>query len=178
MTSHRYPLDAVAPDYARGVIGLTLSGGAWAMAPLAAYSLIIFGGLTALFLVFTIRTALRHRLRIELTDESIGESRARRGPLPWSEIDDVRLRYYATRRSHEGGWMTLRLAAGRHRLAVDSTLDGFDRIAARAADAARANRIELGATTRANFRALGISADDGSGREAPRDGRAPARAPR
>ena len=178
MTTHRYPLNAVAPDYARGVIGLALSGGAWAVTPFTVYSVTIFGGLTALFLVFTIRTALRHRVRIDLTDAAIGVSRARRRPLPWSEIDDVRLRYYATRRSREGGWMTLRLAAGRHRLAIDSTLDGFDRIAARAAAAARANRIELGATTRANFRALGISADDGSDRESPQDGHAPARAPR
>ena len=51
MTSeHRYPLAALLPDYGRGLLGATLSGGAWSLAPAAPAAIVIFGGLTGLFL--------------------------------------------------------------------------------------------------------------------------------
>jgi len=156
MSTHRYPVARLAPDYLRGATGLAISGGALALVPFATYSSVIFGGLTALFLLFTIRTALRHRERVELTGDSIAVSGPRGKRLERHEIDAVGLRYYATRRSRAGGWMTLQLRAGRRRIAVDSTLEGFDTVARFAAAAARENRLALNATTLANFAALDI----------------------
>lgn len=172
MSLHRYPFARLAPDYLRGVAGLAVSGGAWALSPGSVSAVVICGGLTALFTLFTIRTALRQTQRVEVTDEAIGMRGAAGGPLPWREIDGVALRYYATRRHRGGGWMTLKLRAGRRRLAVDSQLEGFDLIAARAAEAARRNRLGLTPTTLANFDALGLRIGQTEGRgdaaEAPR----------
>ena len=41
-----------------------MSGGLMALAPMVPFVLILFGGLTGLFLLYTIRTAIRQRLRI------------------------------------------------------------------------------------------------------------------
>lgn len=156
MSVHRYPVAKLAPDYLRGATGLAISGGALALVPFATYTSVIFGGLTALFLLFTIRTALRHGERIELTEASISVSGPRGERLERHEIDAVGLRYYATRRNRAGGWMTLQLRAGRRRVAVDSTLEDFDAIARWAAAVARDNRLALNSTTLANFAALDI----------------------
>jgi hypothetical protein len=53
--------------------------------------------------------------------------------------------------------MQLRLAGNGGTLRIESTLDGFDVIARKAIRAAAANGIELGRTTRANLRLLGLA---------------------
>jgi hypothetical protein len=111
--------------------------------------------LTALFLLFTMRTAMRQRVKVEMDDGTIGVIGGG-GPLAWPSIDEVRLHYYATRRRRGNGWMTLTLKAGQRRLAVDSTIEGFEAIAARSVLAARANRLAPSAVTLANFGALGL----------------------
>jgi len=76
MTSeHRYPLAALLPDYGRGLVGTVLSGGAWSLAPAAPAAIVIFGGLTGLFLVFTIRNVWRHRMRITLGGDGLAVAR-------------------------------------------------------------------------------------------------------
>ncbi|MGH6958855.1 MAG: hypothetical protein ACREE7_00075, partial [Dongiaceae bacterium] len=132
MSQHQYSLRSLLPDYSRAAAGLGLSGGIWMLAPTVPHVIVIFGGLTALFVLFTIRTLARQRIVIELTEESISVGWLWPDSLRWDELSDVKLRYYATRRNRAGGWMTLKLATARRRLAVDSAIDGFDAIAARA----------------------------------------------
>ncbi len=151
---HRYARHALAVDYGRGVAGLALSSGLLALSPSLPLT-VIFAGLTALFLAFTLRTAWRHRARLEVTSDGVILHPSAAGPLLWSDIDGIRLRYYSTRRSRDKGWMTLRLAAGRRRVEVDSALEGFEEVMAQAAGAARARNIPLDAATRANFQASG-----------------------
>jgi hypothetical protein len=156
MSLHRYHGRSVAADYARGLAGGLLGAGGVAAGMPSMIPTVIFGGLTALFILFTMRTALRHHRAIEMTGEAIGVAGRPRKVLGWAEIDDVRLRFFATRRNRSDGWMTLTLKSGGRRLAVDSTIEGFDRIAAGAAAAAQANRLALNPTTAANFGALGL----------------------
>lgn len=153
---HSYPVRTLLADYGRGAVGAGVSGLFWALSPVALYSMLVFGGLTALFLLFILRTALRQRQRIESFDAGIGIVGSL--PLAWRDLDGMRLRYYAVRRNKGRGWMTLTLDAGGRRLSIDSTLDGFDDIAAKAAAAARANRLPLNETTLANMAALGLAA--------------------
>jgi hypothetical protein len=153
---HRYSARSLLPDYLRGAAGLTVGAGGWLLAPTAPHVVLIFGGLTALFLLFTMRTVARQRAWIELNEDSISIGRERPTLLRWAELSDVKLRYYSTRRNRSGGWMTLKLAAGRTGVTIDSNIDGFDRIVARAARAALDNRLAIDATTRANFAALGL----------------------
>lgn len=150
---HRYPARTLLADYGRGAVGAGICGAFWALSPVAVYSMVLFGGLTGLFLLFVLRTALRQRLRI--ASDAAGAGALGRRPLLWRELDELRLRYYATRRGKGNGWMTLKLGAGGRTLALDSTLEGFDDIVARATAAARANGLALSDTTRANLAALG-----------------------
>ncbi|MBX6321662.1 MAG: hypothetical protein IRY94_07540 [Rhodospirillaceae bacterium] len=154
MSVHRYAPHALAVDYGRGIVGLVLSGGLLALSP-SLPLVVVFAGLTVLFLAFTVRTAWRHRARLELTSEGLILHPSSAGALLWRDIDGIRLRYYSTRRSRDKGWMTLRLKAGRRRVEVDSALEGFEEVMARAAGAVRAHNIRLDPATRANFQASG-----------------------
>jgi hypothetical protein len=155
MTSeHRYPLAALLPDYGRGLVGTVLSGGAWSLAPAAPAAIVIFGGLTGLFLVFTIRNVWRHRMRITLGSDGLVVAVLRNRMMAWRDLTGLRLRYYATRRNRQGGWMTLQLRAGSARIALDSSLTGFSAIVAQALRAARQNDLPLDAVTLANLQAL------------------------
>jgi hypothetical protein len=165
MTSeHRYPLAALLPDYGRGLLGTVLSGGAWSLAPAAPAAIVIFGGLTGLFLVFTMRNVWRHRMRVTLGGETLAVGGMRTRTVAWRDLSGLRLRYYATRRNRQGGWMTLQLRAGGARIALDSSLTGFSEIVARAVQAARHNELALDAVTLANLAAL--EQGDAAGSEA------------
>jgi hypothetical protein len=154
MTTYRYQPQALVHDYVRGGIGTVLSGGLLVLSPSLPVT-VIFAGLTALFVLFTLRTALRQRSRIEVDEESIALVPSRAGRLRWGEIDGVRLRYFSTRRSRDKGWMTMRIAAGRRRIEIDSSLDGFDAVVAQAAAVVRARALPIDASTRANLQASG-----------------------
>lgn len=147
-------------DYGRGVAGAGVSAGFWALSPVAVYSMVLFGGLTALFLMFTLRTAMRQRLRVAADEARIGVAGGM--ALAWDRLDRLQLRYYAVRRNKGNGWMTLSLGADGRRLSLDSTLDGFDEVVARATAAARANRLALNDATRANLAALGHAVEEPS----------------
>ena len=160
MNGYRYPLKRILADYLLGGLGTVMSAGLLALAPSVSYILVICGGLTAVFMLFTIRTALRHRLRIAADAEGLT---VRGGPvrqLKWRELSGLTLRYYSTRRNRKDGWMTLRLKARGWPLSIDSHLEGFDTLARRAADAAIARHLELDPATRSNFAALDIALPD------------------
>jgi hypothetical protein len=156
MTALRYPVRALAGDYLRGALGLAVAGAMWLALPAATHIHVIFGGLTLLFALFTIRTAWRHGLRFELAPDGLVQVWPQRRVLLWDRLDSLRLRYYSTRRNREGGWMTLTMRAGDVRCAVDSSLDGFERIAARAAESADRRGIAVDSATRANLEALAL----------------------
>jgi hypothetical protein len=151
-----YPPARLAGDYIRAAFGL---GGAllfWLLLPAAPQIHAVFGGLTLLFLLFTIRTVWRQLVRVEVSDDAISMAPPRRGPLAWRDIVRIDLRYYSTRRNRKDGWVTLRLTGPGTRIVIDSDLDGFDWVARRSAEVARRNGIALSDTTRANFLALGM----------------------
>jgi hypothetical protein len=157
MSIHRYSLQNLLPDYLRGGAGLIIGGGGWLLAPGMLHVVVIFGGLTLLFLLFTMRTVARQYTRIEMTDDAITSGGLGRLTLRWSDLDRVKLRYYSTRRNRSGGWMTLKLARGRTAISVDSNIDGFDAIAARAAQTLAENRVTADDVTLANLAALGLT---------------------
>ena len=159
MTQHRYPARIVILDYLRGAAGGVISLLALMLSTGILISTLIFGALTALFLVFTIRTLLRHRLRLDVSDEAIGLAGAPGRAIEWARLEGARLRYFGTRRGRGEGWMTLTLKSGSRRLTLDSTIEDFPAIAARAAAAVRANRLDTDAVTAANFAALGLALD-------------------
>jgi hypothetical protein len=156
VTDHRYPLNRVLGDYFVGGSGALMSGGVLALAPTVLYVDILCGGLTGLFLVFTILTAIRHRLRIAVDAEGVRATGGRVRSINWGEVETVTLRYYSTRRSRKNGWMTLTIGAAGRRLAIESHLEGFEVLARHAAEAAAARGLALDPATRSNLAALDI----------------------
>ena len=166
MSEHRYPAKSLAADYARAGIGLGLSGLPLLSVPIGSVGMWLLGSLGTLFLTFGLRTAWRHGTILALTPEDISLLRQGRVTLAWTELCQVRLAYYSTRSDRKSGWMQLtlngeRIDDGRRAdvtIRVDSTIDDFPAIAARAARAAADNSLELSPATIANLAALGIAA--------------------
>jgi len=162
MTVYRYQRGRLIADYLRGGCGLAGSIAAWLLLPSIPQVHILIGGLTLLFLLFTIRTVWRQAIRIEITDQSLTLISPRSAffkqePVAWGDLMSVKLRYYSTRRNHKHGWFTMHLAGPAARVSFDSDLDGFEELARRAARAVRDNRVAIDDTTRANLSALGFA---------------------
>lgn len=158
MSVHRYSLQSLLGDYWRSGVGLVVAGGVWLLAPSTPHVVVICGGLTVLFALFTMRTVARQYSRIEMTEDAITRWGTRQKHVRWSELERVKLRYYSTRRNRSSGWMTLKLSGKGAALTIDSNIDGFDAIAARAARAMADNRISADDVTLANLAALGLTA--------------------
>lgn len=153
----RYPPGPIVADYVRGGVGLALT-----LAPLAALDVHpalfwVLAAMAALFAVFLFRTAERHAARVTFDDVALTVAGPRPRRIAWAEIADLRIAYYSTRRDRQQGWMqmTVRSADGAA-ASIESSLDGFERLAARAADAARARGLPLAETTLENLAAIGI----------------------
>jgi hypothetical protein len=160
---YRYPLRSLVGDYLRASVGLAVGVIVLVTVPPSPAIVAIFGGLTVLFLVFGLRTVQRHMLQVALTDDQICGAAFRTRILPWDSLERLKLRYYGTRRQRRredgGGFMQLSLKGGGAALTLESSIDGFERIAWRAAKAARDNGVSLDPTSAGNLLDLGIDAD-------------------
>ena len=184
MSVHAYPAAAMIGDYLRAAGGLVPAVLILALSPFTPVAGTLLSCFAAVFLVFGLRTALRHGTRIELTETGIDASGPLGASIRWSELNRLSLAYYSThrdRRARPGGvgfgalslsaperlgssgksgsrdgWMQLRLRAGGSTLRLDSRIEGFPRLVEQAARAAEARRLPLSAATAANLEALGI----------------------
>ena len=152
----RYRRSDLLLDYGRAAVGAGFSGAVLA-APTAPAVTMVAGGLAALFGIFALRTAARQITRYELSARGIAEVGWRRISLNWDELDGMKLRYYAPRRKKTDGWMALSLRAGGRRLSIDSTLPGFEEVAALAIAAARRNGLDLDDVTVGNLAAMDLA---------------------
>jgi hypothetical protein len=157
VTHHRYPIAALASDYARAVAGLALAAAPLILIQLNLYVAAVFALLVLLFLSFGLRTLQRQMSPLIMTEGGIASTGLMKVEIPWTGLDDVRLAYFATRRDGAGGWMQLALRAGRRRLRLDSRIEGFATIVERAIRAAVTRHLVLSATTIANLTALGLA---------------------
>jgi hypothetical protein len=161
MSIHRYLPQKLLPDYLRGAAGLAISAGLCALAPNVTAVVVIFGALALLFGLFMLQTVQKQMLMLEMTEDSIGKGPNSARAKAWRELQALRLRYYALRRNKPGGWMALRLDFPGQRIGIDSNIEGFEEIVARAARAARDQRLEMDDTTRANLAAMSRAAGAG-----------------
>jgi len=156
MTQYRYPTPAMVGDYLRAAFGLALTGTPLLMAPGGSFAFWILGPLALLFAVFGLRTGLRHMTVVESDDVRVASRSLWRRELAWSEVTEVKLSYFSTKRDRRDGWMQLTLKSPSGRLRFDSSLDGFGAIARRAHGTAMAKGLELSEATIANFASLGF----------------------
>ncbi len=156
MSVYRYPLKSVIGDYLRAGVGMAFTFGPLAAAETSPVATALLAGFGGLFLLFALRTGLRHRCRVELSDAGVSALRIRRSTLDWAGLTDLVLRFYSTRRDRSRGWMQLTLKAPGRALRFDSSLEGFDELITRAAQAAQAKGLALSPATQANLRELGV----------------------
>ncbi len=161
MSVLRYPFEALRVDYLRAAAGLGLTLGPALLIPTGSAAMYALGPAALLFLVFGLRTWRRQMSRVELDTAGISLFSPGRVSLAWNEMRAVKLSYYATRVDRTGGWMQLTLKGenGQPAIRLDSSLDGFERVARFAAAAARDRGIALSAATQSNFGALGIEVE-------------------
>ena len=157
----RYPVRALAGDYARCAAGF-----AFTLLPLgllrpAAGVSWVLGGVGALFFVYFGRTIARTLTRIELDDRGIRAGAWLDAWIRWDELCLVRLHYYTTRGDRSGGWMQLELRGGKQKIITDSNIGGFAEIASAAARAAVCRGLRIDERSLTNLRALGILAGAG-----------------
>lgn len=164
MTGLRYPQNAIYADYARAGAGLVVSIGLLVFTDLLPIVFYIALGLTLLFAVFAWRTLLRQFSLVIVDDQGIRlQSSLHRSfdrQLPWQRLSDLKVRYFSTKRDRSDGWMQIVLKGDGTRIQLDSSLDGFEDIVARAAGEARERDLELGPTTLTNLRAMGLAPEE------------------
>lgn len=156
---HRYPARAVGADYVRAFAGAAIAWGPIAIFGVAPPMVYILGGIGTLFLVFGVRTFVRHLTRFEVSTHEIRVIGPGRAVLRWQDLESMTLSYYSTRRDRRGGWMQLKLKGANRALRLDSTIEDFPVIARYAFRAAQENHLALSRQTLANVAALGLTAD-------------------
>jgi hypothetical protein len=156
MTRHVYPSSAMIGDYLRAAAGFAPIAAVLAIATLGPVATAILAGLSALFALFGLRTALRHATAIEATTTGLTAAGPFGRTILWAELDRFKLAYYSTRRDRRDGWMQLELGAGAASIRVDSRIEGFNQLVERVALAAAARGLEPSAPTAANLEALGV----------------------
>ena len=156
----KYRRGALLADYVRAGIGALLTGVPMLFVGGSPATLAILGVLTVLFVLFGLRTALRHMTVVNAGPEGVRVHGGLGGEIAWRELDQLKLGYYTTRRDRQGGWMQLSLRGGGRRLKFDSSLEGFDRLVRQAAKAALAKELPLTDATLANLASMDIAVPD------------------
>jgi hypothetical protein len=170
---HRYTDLALLGDYLRAAAGLAVGFGLLFFtenSPILFYIALV---LSLLFLAFAVRLAVRRVTVIAVDETGIGATAsfgaaAPLGPtgqgnaggrriatrIDWTDMREVAVRYYSTRRDRSGGWMQLVVKAPGRRIAADSTIGEFPALVTAVTLAARRHGLELSPTTLANVGAL------------------------
>jgi hypothetical protein len=157
MSRHNYSLGSLTGDYCRAALGLAMVLTPLAVVPPTPAVTAVLAVLALLFLSFGAHTVLRQIDRVEVDESGI----ARLGPFPkrveWTALEGIKLAYYATRRDGANGWMQLAVKGGGRKVTLDSRIDGFVAIVARAARAAAERGVPVAPSTAANLASLGIA---------------------
>jgi hypothetical protein len=165
MTELRYPLSALAWDYARGIAGIVIGFVILVTTEWHNQLVWLFVGLTILFVIYTMMTIAKNLARFRVSEEGIECGAFRKRTIRWGDLSGLALRYYPTSRSRKKGWMTLTLRAkassgkfgSEAKLEIESSLPGFSEIATRAAYAAKENKLMVDRVTADNLAAIGVA---------------------
>ncbi len=158
---HAYPMRALTADYLRAGIGLGLSLLMILLGHTGSAVTALLAGVAALFAIHGLNTATRHKMRLTVGEDAIVFRGWRRVGLSWKDMTEFKLSYYSTARARDRragdrrGWMQLRLKGKGVTIRLDSSLDGFEKVARRAAAAAQTNGIAIDPTSLSNLDALG-----------------------
>lgn len=109
--------------------------------------------LLVMFVSFLAQTWRRQHTRVRLAPSGVALARGVEQRLAWSELQELRLRWFGSRRQGRG-WLELELSGDGRRLVISSALHQFETVVTAAFNAARTKGIVLDSPTRANIDAL------------------------
>ncbi|MGB0630277.1 MAG: hypothetical protein ACPGRZ_06255 [Alphaproteobacteria bacterium] len=159
MTQHRHTIRSIAPDYIRAGVGLAVTAGPILVIPTAEPISWTLMFLVFLFAVYAANVVIRHLSIIETNDTGIAVSGPLSKSLRWQDLEEMRLKYFSTRRDGAHGWMQLVLKGSGVKIRIESTLGGFADIVKRAAKAANDGGLNLSSTTLGNLELLGVKTE-------------------
>jgi hypothetical protein len=152
MSALRYPRQALLPDVLRVTAGLALTIGPLCLVDTAGPVALVLAAAAALFLWFGARLLLQASARVELDPAGIRLRRLGERRIAWSDLDLMRLAFYAPRRGLGESWRELTLGGKGLRIRLESGLEGFDQGARTAHRAALENALPLDSATAANLK--------------------------
>lgn len=158
--TYRYPWRAMVADHVRALLGLACTGLPLLLMDLPGLVRWVLAFLAIIFMLFGFQAALRHVTRVRVSERGI-QARPLGRRLEWDALTGLTLAYFSVRRDGRNGWMELKLLSGRHRLRIDSRLEGFPEIVRLGAAAASGACLHLDPTTSGNLSTLGIDVDIG-----------------
>ena len=153
-----YTISILRPDYIKSSIGMALPvvvvfffsdllGLLW-------ISAIIF----LLFFIIFIRTLIRHFTRITISEKCIKVRIFRERELSWRNLSGLQLYYYKAWRFGGDNWMRVVLRDSNIKLAIESSLEGFEHIVLKAKLSAKENKLKLSPVTISNLTFIGLEA--------------------
>ncbi len=163
----RYSRRDLATDYVRASFGAAICLGPPILLDVVAVMAWVLLTVGAVFVVFALRTVLRHLTVYEIGPDGMRASGPITANVCWNGLSAMNLAYFSMRRrkhdrtgfSGTGGWMELTVREGNRAIKVDSSLEGFDDIVYSAVSAARERRLQLNSVTLANLAAMGFVHD-------------------
>jgi hypothetical protein len=155
-TLHRHTLRSLTADYTRAGGGLLLTALPLITVDTTVTVAWMLGAGAFLFAVYGFNTVMRHLGIVECNETAISVSGPIKRAVAWSEVSDVRLRYFSTRRDGRKGWMQLVVKSPTASVRIESTLVGFADIVALAVKAAKKRGIDLSPTTLGNVEVLRV----------------------
>ncbi|MEO9900165.1 hypothetical protein [Nisaea sp.] len=158
MSLHGYQQGAITGDYVRGGLGFLITAFPVAFAPMIGAFQIVFVLFALLFAGFVVKTWLRGQTKFEVDEDGIRALGPLGKDIRWPDLAVMDLRYYSTQKEKDKGWMHLVLKdRNGAKIAIESTLDGFEAVLEHAASAAGKNGLGLTQTTTDNLVAAGIN---------------------
>lgn len=155
-TVHRHTFRSLAADYTRSGGGILVTALPLAAVETTGVVAWMLGAGALLFAVYGFNTVIRHLGTVECSETAISVSGPLKRVVAWSEVSDVRVRYFSTRRDGRKGWMQLVVKSSGASVRIESTLVGFADIVALAVKAAHKRGIDLSPTTLGNIEVLGV----------------------
>ena len=154
-----YPRAAIVAALARAGAGMGITLGPLAIIEPTPVASLFMGGLGLVFAAYGVQAVIRARSEVIISSEGI----CLEGPIAtrvsWDTLVSMKLSYYTIKRSREDGWMVLTIKGTGRAVRIESSLEGFASLLARAVSEALVREVMLPAATRSNLRPFGIDAD-------------------
>ena len=149
-----YPAGYFIRAYVRAGAGLGCTLGAWYAILVSGAATLLFVATAAAFVLYAGQIRLRQLTVVRWDGDGIDVEGPLPRRLPWSELRDVRLAYYSTRRDGANGWMQLKIRGKSGVLRLDSDAAGFDRLVIASLHHADRLGLDVTAVTRHNAAVL------------------------